>query len=374
MKAETAAVFRCTPNLSFAVANMIVGIEKYNSNFITDYIIFSTDISDSNNNILYDICNFYKKNIKIIHYKYDRLHNLKLNFHEKFFFKRYPLIIFSLFDIFDLLNEYKNVIALDVDMVVIDRFDDIVNYGNFAFRPARILNEQLVEKVSLFEDNVTPNAGFIYINDSLPNYGKLTSKCYSLLSQHFENIKNTFEETILGILICTEDIKYTALGLEYNCPCCSSKSIESKIIHYLNVKKPWESLNSLRAIPEYAQNVYKVNKITNGKYKNINIENAKFNDTFKRNFNLEYFRLLYDKIRSFLPDYLSPEISPENSFLPLYIKNIDKRIHYNLRIQRNKHNIKDTFEETNKENNIQHIECGLSLKNIFLISPIYLVS
>ena len=87
MKAETAAVFRCTPNLSFAVANMIVGIEKYNSNFITDYIIFSTDISDSNNNILYDICNFYKKNIKIIHYKYDRLHNLKLNFHEKFFFQ-----------------------------------------------------------------------------------------------------------------------------------------------------------------------------------------------------------------------------------------------------------------------------------------------
>ena len=117
---------------------------------------------------------------------------------KNFFFKRYPLIIFSLFDIFDLLNEYKNVIALDVDMVVIDRFDDIVNYGNFAFRPARILNEQLVEKVSLFEDNVTPNAGFIYINDSLPNYGKLTSKCYSLLSQHFENIKKHFRRNYPG--------------------------------------------------------------------------------------------------------------------------------------------------------------------------------
>lgn len=357
MKRDTAVVFRCTPNLSFAVANMIVGIEKHNPHFVTDYVIFSTDNKDKDHNILYDVCRFYNKNIKIVNYSYDKLYKLNLDFNKKKFFKNYPLIIFSLFEIFNLLDEYKNVLALDADMVVIDRFDDIVNLGNFSFRPARLLNDQLNDEVKVFGDSLTPNAGFIYINDTIQGYKSFTNKCYDLLYKYFNNIKNTFEETIIGILIYNENIKYTKLELEYNCPCCSSKSIDAKIIHYLNVKKPWNSVSTLRAIPEYVYNVHKVNKITNNKYKNIDISRVRIDNIFERDFNLAYFKILYDNINIYLPDYIYPDLSPENSFLSLFIKNIDRRIHYNLRIRRGKiNNIRDSFDDMNKQNNINYIE------------------
>lgn len=364
MKRETAVVFRCTPNLSFAVANMIVGIEKHNPQFVTDYVIFSTDNKHSDHDILYDICKYYNKNLRIINYSYEKLYKLNLDFN-KSFFNRYPLIIFSLFEIFNLLNEYKHIIALDADMIVIDKITDIVKTGSFSFCPARPLNGLLNDGQN-FENCITPNAGFIYINDKLHNYNNFTEKCYNILKRYFNNIKDTFEETVFGILVKEENIKYTNIGFKYNCPCCNNDIINAKIIHYIGVKKPWESLISLRCIPEYVYNVNLVNNITNNKYYNIDISRASIKNIFEKEFNLEYFKIFFNKISDMLPSYIYPEISPIYSFLSLFLKGVDKSIHYNIRIRKNMNNridYNDNFDYINRVNKISYIELWIVFEN-----------
>lgn len=286
---KVAIVFRCTSDFAFSVSNMIISIEKYGANRNIDYIVYTDEINSESFNQCKVVASHFKRTLLLKPYDLSKVE--KIGIKDSFLQKRYTYIIFSLFEIFNLLNEYKHVFALDTDMLVLDDFFEIIGKGEFCFRPARKISD-VVSKSFDFDDEKCPNAAFIYLNHNL-NFHSLTERCYQILAKYKDYIKVTYEQVCLAILIYENKIKVTYLGEEYNCPFASANINKAKIVHYITTNKPWESEDVLIAIPEYVYNLNKFNRITFNKFSDQNIN-------CKKSINASYKELFYAKYNSLL--------------------------------------------------------------------------
>ena len=373
-KKAVAIVFRCTADYSFTVANMIVGIERFSPNLATDYIIYTDDNTDKRLTQIREIVVYYGKSISIYRYDYTKVEYV-YNYHPSFV-KRYPLIVFSIFEIFNLLDLYENVIALDSDMIVQKPFDSILNIKlSFASRPARKIKDVMDNYNG---NNESPNAGFIYINDKLNNYTSMTERCYQLLKDNVKNIKYTMEECILGLLLEELGIKPDRSISTYNKHPQDYDAIHAHIIHFLNIEKPWKSLNTLRMFPLYLKNAIKVKTITSNKYDNITCSEPYYRESIRRDFCIEFNKQLYEKILKSIDRNLYPKLNIEQSRLSFLIRINEKiflpsdvyiGITYSIK---RVIAAKNSFEESYKNANINHFNIILyiSRKNNFLVQNI----
>lgn len=62
-KKKLAVVFRCTPNYSIQVAQVIHGIEKYSPNLVCDYVVYWTENGENSNqlDVISKLITHYKK-------------------------------------------------------------------------------------------------------------------------------------------------------------------------------------------------------------------------------------------------------------------------------------------------------------------------
>ena len=362
-KKDTAVVFRITPNLTFAVANVIIGIERYSPNLVSEYIIFCSSVNDGKLNELLLVANQYKKDISFIEYSNDTvIDKTKLDFSSAWF-KRYPLIIFSLFEIFSLLKRFKCVIALDADMLVQDSIDELCTFGNFCFRPARFLKD--VCSINNIPDSCrTPNAGLVVVRDDLNDYEKFTDMCYKILQDEFNNINNTFEETVLGILIYKMGIKCKYLDEKYNAPLIYNDN--SKILHALYGNKFWE----------YGmENIYREWGVNDKIYKKIlklNYNTSEDSKIFISYFYEIYWQKWIEYYFSGINFNIYYEYNFKKNYLRLYIRGIKQCIHYELFLPKPAFFfLCEDFNSINKKNKIRNLIISLDvedIKNISLLS------
>lgn len=344
-------VFRCTPNYAFSVANMIISIEKYSKDKNIDYIIYTDDANNKTFNQCEAIVKHFNRKLTLKPYDTNKIS--KIGIDDSFLKKRYTYIIFSLFEIFDLLDEYEHVFAMDSDMLVVDDFFDVLNQGEFCFRPARKIGE-VVNADFEFNDVKCPNAAFMYINRKL-KYKNLTNECYEILKKYHKNIKVTFEQVCLAILIYRNKIQPTYLNEAYNCPFASNNINKAKVLHYITADKPWDNEEILTAIPEYLCNINKFNKITSNKFEKENI-------ICKRAYNENFKELFYARYNSFLLNettkltQLSVDEYSFNNHITFNFKKCNLEFAVDVSYKTNWFFVRNSLAEINKANNIKNYE------------------
>lgn len=351
MKQNCAALLRLTANLEFAACNLIASIEEQSPNLINDYIVYVDKLNDDGLSSIKKVCQYYGKQAVVREYSL----NIDLK-KDGPFFKRYPAIVFSLFEIFDCLREYKNVIALDVDMLVLSDISDLLGYKPIGFKRSRILADIFKDSKEgdEFKGVVTPNAGCIVANEKLLDFGISTKSCYEVLQQYINRLKDGFEEAVISLLLCKLKVPFVLVPEEFNCSLSSANVNTAKIVHYYKVRKPWDSVYSLLAIPEYSGVVDIVNGITNGSLKNINTVNTGYQGVLNRLFNMKFNEQIYSALeREGMPPAVRPTLNIEYSFLEFSLSGTNGKIKYIVRHNRKYCYLGDNFLHT----------CGLSQIN-----------
>ncbi|MFA6988639.1 MAG: glycosyltransferase, partial [Candidatus Gastranaerophilaceae bacterium] len=156
-KKEKALVLGATANITFAVANVLLGIKKHSPDLQADFYIFHKDITEADQQLLNSIIP-----VNFIEYQFPSNNTDDL---EKFAFKRYSQLAFSRYECFNMLDKYKKVLWLDVDTLIqkdISGLFDLCDNGIGLYQEASSLQECFAEPVAGYNmDAAHYNSGVI---------------------------------------------------------------------------------------------------------------------------------------------------------------------------------------------------------------------
>ncbi|MDL2210289.1 hypothetical protein LJC26_05745 [Desulfovibrio sp. OttesenSCG-928-O18] len=132
-------------------------------------------------------------------------------------FSRFSMVAFSLYEIFSLLDEYRNVLWLDGDICVLGDLSGILAYGPVAMRRGvASFQKALGRPVSPEVDNVpTYNTGVVLATDKLKNYQQLREDCYRY-TKEFQNTLYLPDQGIFNYVLWKNGIPVTDLPNKFN--------------------------------------------------------------------------------------------------------------------------------------------------------------
>lgn len=250
-----------------ALANMIIGIERHSPNTVDQYVILHEVNEVFNEN---DVMALTKLSNKIRFYPVDfkgiyTLPKLRILSSSS----QYVRIIFAKFFIFDLLKDYKHVLWLDTDMLVLKDISNLFKIEGAGWRPVRA---NLVPRCNFIKNYVKahndafdtnsdifppPSGGLIYVSDTINNYANLTEKCFHILRDCYvsaDKITMALDELIIGIINYTDNIEAQYIDNKYNFIPGGAKETEAVIIHSCGKKKFWNSPSQYSSYKEWGEN------------------------------------------------------------------------------------------------------------------------
>jgi len=189
MTKKNFAIILCiTSNLTFAAANVLFGLKKHSPNLADEIIIFNDGISDKDKNIMNGIlpCQF-------IEYKFPIHDTSKFN---QVFFNQFTELSFARYEAFTLLNNYKTILYLDVDILVQNDISAIVDFTKTGFGilqgdfiKTMLLENYSKEDFSGFDlEKQGYSSGTFIINDTLKDYDKMSEWCYKATEKYAQQL------------------------------------------------------------------------------------------------------------------------------------------------------------------------------------------
>lgn len=245
MKTNVALVLGGTSNYAFALGNVLVGLKKFSPNFVNDVIIFHDGLSDQNKMAISKI---YNNVIFNIYNKFEDLEKTKS-------VVRFSRLSLSIYEIFDLLKNYKHVIWLDADTIILSDISDIINYGSVAMvKPgsSALLCDALGFLPEGFDPNTrTRNSGVIVINDKM-NYDNLTELCIKKTYEHIKTLRLP-DQGIISYCLALTGNTICDLPQKYNMT-LNNNSPYPSIIHQAKPEKFWNHGVISALLPEWKSN------------------------------------------------------------------------------------------------------------------------
>ena len=266
-KKRCAIVFGLTSNLTFALANVLLGMKNHCSIFWDDIIVFHDNISSSNQECLNSIlkCKFIKYDESYITVNIDKQR-----------LKTYSILTLSRFECFNLLKDYKNVIWHDVDILIQGDFSGLLDYGKtsgiaLTCDPTFMVEQNfngIIENYSLLKPLY--NAGIMLVSDNLENYEEMSNYCYSSFNKYNEKLRY-MDQSVLNMMI--QDYNLTVDNIDLNVYCCHPSKDEfiknAIIVHSYGSEKFWNNDNLKNKFPEWVSNNIVWEEISATKYVNI---------------------------------------------------------------------------------------------------------
>lgn len=256
----------------FALANVIIGLTKHSDECIDNIVVFHDGFTPE------DMESLSKINNKLILKEYsksvflEKVYTYGDSFEENFLIKLRSHVTFSIFEIFDLLNEYKQVLWLDCDMVIQKDISEILTYSNFSMRldvghasMGRILKNC---PPHIDRNRTSYNTGVVLIDDSLPDYKSMTQSCYEILANNHNNLV-FLDQAVINFMINTHNIEITELPKKFNLfPFDRFEHLLSAIIIHTTgyCRKTWDNEVYSRIFPEWRQNNEEWKKIGGKEY------------------------------------------------------------------------------------------------------------
>lgn len=258
-----------TPNLEFALANVIIGCEKYSSNHIQSYCVFvpSDDVDKFNTKILSEISN---EKIRLIPEKINcfddkKLLDLKNKYTESVLYK---------FNIFKLLEEFEKIIWLDVDVLIQDDFSELFSIKEpIAWRRSSVkLNRRWKTSTAIDDSWTMPNAGMIFLQKSIKSYVpcSVLDNIFEFVKEVAINSKDIFiDEISFGALVHRYKIPLQLVDNKYNAHPFWGIAENAPIVHFAGKFKPWTNNILNLVFYEWEKNNKRYRKLVGNKAKLI---------------------------------------------------------------------------------------------------------
>lgn len=244
-KKELAIVFGITSNLTFALANVIIGLKKYSPKISDEIIVYHNGIINKDKEILNSImpCRF-------IEYEFPIKDKSKF---DPFFFEQFSSMAYSRFECFNLLKEFKKVIWLDVDILIQKDISGLLNYCDtgIGMLPGDYIKHNFKELIEEYDmEKLGFWTGTIILTDEIKDHEKITDWCYEKLLEYAPNLYLP-DQAILNIAL--EAFGLEPLGIDKKIYCAHPIEDFAKdaiIVHTYRPKKFWDCFR----IKEWVEN------------------------------------------------------------------------------------------------------------------------
>lgn len=251
MKKPLAFVVGVTENLGFAAGNVALALARHMKTSSYELVVLARSLHDSDRSALQAINKVIIRDFRFPDgFECRMLDSLPEGSRFK---EKNHLMCFSHFEVFRLLEEYQNVVWLDVDTSIQKPLDEIVNFGPFGIS---------ADTPWTVGDNFTaPPAGYkldlegvctavMVVNDSLA-YRDIYAWCYLKTQELAPRLKNP-DQAIINLAIQEFSIDPKILPLaEWQCIAWRDEAIDARIVHFGTHRKVWNSTNVRSAFPEW---------------------------------------------------------------------------------------------------------------------------
>ena len=236
-KKDNAVVFGLTSKLVFAVASVMIDLRDKSPGFVDEVIILHDGkVKEKDKKLLNKILptRFIEYNFPLKD-KLAEFDQLSLN--------AYTYMVHSIYECFSFLNEFKNVIWLDFDIVIKRDISDITAISSYdlAFgglsRKSKGLYRHPVKEYDM--EKISMNTGIVVFKDTLGDYNKIYDFCYQTLDKQKNNLALP-DQAVMFIVYEEFKLNYGLLPDNYVID-ASAKTEDSHIIHSAGSKKFWNS-------------------------------------------------------------------------------------------------------------------------------------
>jgi len=239
MKKNRAVVFGLSANQVFAVACVMMDIKKLSPDLADEIVIIHDGINEQDKNILQNILP-----TKFIDYDFPLKKKEVLDAKA---IKYFTKMVFTKFECLRLLNDYRNVMWLDYDIVVQEDIGHLFLPSENGIKmmlggiPVR---GQLHEEVLEYDMDKEGIVGSLFVfQDNLKNYLDLYKYCYMALEKYV-NVLHLGEQAIFDFMLQEFKLQPIFLDGEIYTPHPTNMELakKAKIIHAYGQPKFWNGL------------------------------------------------------------------------------------------------------------------------------------
>lgn len=243
MKKNRAIVFTVSKNLAFSVACVMMDIKKLSPNLADEIVVIHNGIQEKDQRLLTSILP-----TRFIHYKLPIDKSLISDDILNYFTE----MVFAKFECLRLLDEYKNVMLTDSDVVFQKDISELFDYCESGFKilkdnsSSQKVSIQFKESIQGYDMNAECTAtGIFVLQDHLQNYKKMYDFCYESLIKYHDKIYLP-EQAIFDIMLQEFDIQICPIDAKIYSPHPTDKELapHAKIIHAYGQPKFWNGLEN----------------------------------------------------------------------------------------------------------------------------------
>ena len=240
-KKKNAVVFGLTANHIFAVACMMMDLKRLSSRLVDEVVIFHDGVSKKDQKILGSILP-----TRFIRYEFP-LKSRKVLYARSVL--QFSKMVFTKFECLRLLDEYKNIMWMDYDMVIQDDLSELFlpcNTGIKMMPGGLPVKGQLHDAVNEYDMDAEGVCACIFVfQDNLKNYKKMYKFCYEKLEK-YADILYMPEQAIFDFMIQEFELKPIPIeGQVYSPhPTDPVNATHAKIIHAYGQPKFWNGLKN----------------------------------------------------------------------------------------------------------------------------------
>jgi lipopolysaccharide biosynthesis glycosyltransferase len=238
---KNAVVFGLTSNHTFAVACVMMDLKKICPGLADEIVIIHDGIKPEQQQLLNSILPS-----RFIDYEFPVKDTSIFN---QGTLKYFSKMVFTKFECFRLLNEYKNVLWLDYDIVIQKDISELFapcKSGIKMMLSGKKVSTQLHEEIADYDMNAEcVGTGTFVLQDNLENYQEMYSFCYDAVKRYAKKLYLP-EQAIFDFVIQKFNLKIVPMAPEIYAPHPSEieKQEQAKIIHAYGQPKFWNGLKN----------------------------------------------------------------------------------------------------------------------------------
>lgn len=261
-KKNVALVFGITKDYVFALANVLVGLKKYNKQFWDDIIVYHDGISSFEQKSVNRITK-----VKFIDLSESKKFEEIANSHIKTM-QKYSVATFYRYECLRLLDDYHKVIWNDVDIIIQGDISGLLGYADKTGVAFSMANSNFVVGSSLKHlifkyEMFKPlwNVGIMVLSDKLDDYQKIYNWCMESTVLYDKDLVWP-DLAVFNLMIQEFGIEPENINPDkYVCLPTSDLADKAMIIHAYGDKKFWNSLEYFKKYSEWIDNAIRWSKL-----------------------------------------------------------------------------------------------------------------
>jgi lipopolysaccharide biosynthesis glycosyltransferase len=240
-KKDRAVVFTVSNNLTFSIACVMMDIKRLSPSLADEYVVFHDGIKKADMKLLNSILptRFIEYNLPFEDVSF--IPPKILNYFTK--------MVFSKFECLKLLNEYKNILFLDYDIVIQNDISELFEFTESGIRmmPGNIkVREQLLYENNQYNMDCEGICACIFVfQDHIGDFNNMYEFCYRSLKK-FASSLYLPEQAIFDFMIQKFNLNINPISSKMYSPHPTDKDLSKdvKILHAYGQPKFWNGLQN----------------------------------------------------------------------------------------------------------------------------------